>query len=301
MYLGAHVSIAESIALAPERGKAVGADAIQIFSRSPRMLRRTKPIPPEEAKAFREAMPANGIARAIIHANYLINLAGPDENTLKYSRDAFVEELDRAQILGVRDVIFHPGAHLGRGEAHAIQTIPASLDWCFEHANAPDVFAVLENTAGAGTVVGYRFEQLAEMVKGSAHPDRLGVCVDTCHTFAAGYDFRTRDGYDALLRTIDETVGLGRIRAFHLNDSVGDLGSKLDRHEDVGKGKLGKEAFRFLVNEERFRDLPGCLEFPGADAGYRRNLKTLRSLVTGTNPPTAGPRPGGKRAGRGTA
>src|SRR5438094_860785 len=153
----------------------------------------------------------------------------------------------------------------------------------------------------AGTVVGYRFEQLADMVKGSAHPDRLGICVDTCHTFAAGYDFRTRDGYEALLRTIDQTVGLGRIRAFHLNDSVGDLGSNLDRHEDIGKGKLGKEAFRFLVNEERFRELPGCLEFPGADAGYRRNLKALRSLVTGTNPPTAGPRPSGKRAGRGTA
>src|SRR6059058_4124560 len=139
------------------RGKAVGADAIQIFSRSPRMLRRTKPIPPEEAKAFQEAMPANGITRAIIHANYLINLAGPDENTLKYSREAFVEELDRAQLLGVRDVIFHPGSHMGKGEAYAIQTISGSLDWCFEHASAPDVFAVLENTAGAGTVVGYRF------------------------------------------------------------------------------------------------------------------------------------------------
>src|SRR2546422_196349 len=209
MFLGAHVSIAESIALAPERGKSVGADAIQM--------------------------------------------------------------------------------------------IAASLDWCFEHATAPDVCAVLENTAGAGTVVGYRSEQLAKRMKGSAHPDRLGISVDTCHTFAAGYDFRTRDGYDALLRTIDETVGVGRIRAFHLNDSVGDLGSKLDRHEDIGKGKLGKEAFRFLVNEERFREVPGCLEFPGRDVGYRRNLKTLRSLVTGTNPPTAGPRPGGKRGGRGTA
>src|SRR5256886_16474101 len=153
MYLGAHVSIAESIALAPERGKAVGADAIQIFSRSPRMLRNTKPIPPEEAKAFQEAIPANGIARAIIHANYLINLAAPDDHTLNYSRIAFAEELDRAQILGVRDVIFHPGAHIGRGEAHAIQMIPASLDWCFEHANAPDVFAVLENTTGAGASI----------------------------------------------------------------------------------------------------------------------------------------------------
>src|SRR5438034_6687573 len=170
MYLGAHVSIAESIALAPERGKTVGADAIQIFSRSPRMLRRTKPIRPEEAKAFQEAMPANGIARAIIHANYLINLAGPDENTLKYSREAFVEELDRAQLLGVRDVIFHPGSHMGKGEAYAIQTISGSLDWCFEHANAPDVFAVLENTAGAGTGGGSRVEAPDCMGEGLGPP-----------------------------------------------------------------------------------------------------------------------------------
>src|SRR5216117_269776 len=184
MYLGAHVSIAESIALAPERGKAVGADAIQIFSRSPRMLRNTKPIPPEEAKAFQEAIPANGIARAIIHANYLINLAGPDENTLNYSRVAFVEELDRAQVLGIRDVIFHPGAHIGKGEGRALKTIAESLDWAFDHAVAPDVAAVLENTAGQGTVVGHSFAQLAEIIKGSSHPERLAVCIDTCDTFA---------------------------------------------------------------------------------------------------------------------
>src|SRR2546421_1313326 len=300
MYLGAHVSIAESIALAPERGKAVGADAIQIFSRSPRMLRNTKPIPPEEAKAFQEAMPANGITRAIIHANYLITLAGWGDNTLNYSRVAFVEELDRAQILGVRDVIFPPGAHIGRGEAPAIQMIPASLDWCFEHANAPDVFAVLENTAGAGTVVGYRFEQLAAMMKGSAHPDRLGVCVDTCHTFAAGYDFRTREGYEALLRNVEETVGLSRVRAFHLNDSKGELGSRADRHEDIGKGKLGQDPFRFLVNDERFREIPAVLEFPGTNGGYRKELKLLRSLVTGENPPTSPQKPRGRRAGRET-
>src|SRR5436309_14438151 len=221
MYLGAHVSIAENIALAPERGRAVGAEAIQICSRSPRMLRRTKPLTPEETQGFKDNLVANGIVRAVIHGNYLINLGGPDDNTLKYSREAFVEELDRAQALGVRDVIFHPDSHMGKGEAYAIQTISGSLDWCFEHASAPDVFAVLEDKAGAGTVVGYRLEQLADMVKGSAHPDRLGICVDTCHTFAAGYDFRTRDGYEALLRAIDQTVGLGRIRAFHLNDSVG--------------------------------------------------------------------------------
>ncbi len=301
MYLGAHMSIAESIALAPARGRAVGCEAIQIFSRSPRMLRRTKPLTPEETGAFRENLAKNGIVRAVIHANYLINLASPKKASLKYSREAFVEELERAGALGIHDVIIHPGAHVGKGEAYGIKTIAASLDWCFDHANAPDVYAVLENTAGSGSVVGYRFEQLAEMIKGSAHADRLAVCIDTCHTFAAGYDFRTRDGYDALLKTVEASVGLGRIRAFHLNDSKGDLGSRVDRHEDIGKGRLGTEPFRFLVNDERFRGLPACLEYPGTDGGYRKNLKMLRSLVTGSNPPTSPSRPGGRRGGRGTA
>lgn len=300
MYLGAHVSIAKNIALAPERGRAVGAEAIQIFSRSPRMLRKTKPLTPEETQGFRENLAKEGIARAMIHANYLINLGAPDENTVKYSREAFVEELERAQALGVPDVIFHPGSHGGKGDEYAIRTTASSLDWSIEHANAPDVFADLENMAGQGNVIGHRFEQLADVIKASAHPERLGVCIDTCHTFAAGYDFRTQEGYDGLMDNLNRTVGLNRIRAFHLNDSRGDLGSRWDRHEDIGKGKLGKKAFSFLVNDERFRHVPGCLEFPGEYEGYKENLKTLRSLVKGPNPPTSAGSPGGKRAGRGT-
>ena len=301
MFLGAHVSIAESIALAPKRGKDVGADAIQIFSRSPRMLRKTKPIRPEEANAFREELAKNGIRAAVIHANYLINLGSPKKNAVRYSCDAFVEELERAAVLGIRDVIFHPGAHTGGGEAKALRTIAASLDSCLAKAEAPGVFATLENTAGQGTVVGHTFDQLAEIIKGSSFPERLAVCVDTCHTFAAGYDFRTRTGYDALLGTIDGTVGLARVRAFHLNDSKGPLGSKLDRHEDIGKGELGKAPFGFLVNDERFRDIPGCLEFPGDDGGYRKNLKVLRSLVRGTDPPTRPLSGRGRGARRGTS
>jgi deoxyribonuclease-4 len=286
MYLGAHMSIAESIALAPERGEAVGCEAIQIFSRSPRMLRNTKPLAVEETVAFRENLAAHHIARAIVHANYLINLASPTPGMLRVARTAFVEELERAQQLGLHEVVFHPGAHMGKGEAAGLRTIARSLDWCLSHAQAPDVFAVLENTAGAGSVLGYTFEQLASIIEQASIPDRLGVCVDTCHTFAAGYDFRTREGYDDLMRILDATVGLRRIRAFHLNDSKGELNSHADRHEDIGKGKIGLEGFRPLVNDARFRELPGCLEFPGDDAGYRRNLKTLRSLIEGYVPPT---------------
>ncbi len=288
MYLGAHMSIKDGVSFAPERGEAVGCEAIQIFSRSPRMLKNTKPLTVEETAGFRENLAAHHIARAVIHANYLINLASPSKNLLKVSRTAFVEELDRAQQLGVREVIFHPGAHLGRGEATGLRTIAQSLDWCLAHANAPDVFAVLENTAGAGSVLGCTFDQIGEVLKASSFPDRLGVCLDTCHTFAAGYDFRTREGYDRLMHTIDAEVGLGRLRAFHLNDSKGELGSHQDRHENIGKGRIGVEGFRPLVNDARFREHPGCLEFPGDDAGYRRNLRTLRSLIEGYVPPRKG-------------
>ncbi len=285
MYLGAHMSIAESIALAPERGEAVGCEAIQIFSRSPRMLRKTKPLAVDESIAFRENLTAHHIARAVVHANYLINLASPTKPMLKVSRTAFVEELERAQQLGLHDVIFHPGAHMGKGEAAGLRAIAQSLDWCLSHAQAPDVFAVLENTAGAGSVLGYTFEQVAAVIEQSSFPDRIGVCVDTCHAFAAGYDFRTREAYEDLMKTLDATVSLGRIRAFHLNDSKGELNSHADRHENIGKGKIGLEGFRPLVNDARFRELPGCLEYPGDDAGYRRNLKALRSLIEGYVPP----------------
>ena len=285
MLLGAHMSIAGGLSLAPERGEADGCQAIQIFSRSPRMLRNTKALAVEEITAFREGLVAHRIVRVIIHANYLINLASPKKSMLKLSRAAFVDELNRAQQLGVRDVIFHPGAHLGKGEAAGLKAIAGSLDWCLAHADAPDVVAVLENTAGAGSVLGSTFEQIGEVIRASSHSDRLGLCVDTCHTFAAGYDFRTRDGYDALLGTIDAAVGIGRLRAFHLNDSKGELGSHQYRHENIGKGRIGLEGFRPLVNDARFRDLPGCLEYPGDDAGYRRNLRTLRSLIEGYVPP----------------
>lgn len=297
MYLGAHVSIAESIALAPERGKAIGCEAIQIFSRSPRMLRNVKPLTAEETSAFQQNLRTYGIRKAVIHDNYLINLASPKKSMSKVSRTAFVDELERTQQLGIREVIFHPGAHMGKGETFGIKRIAESLDWCFTKAQAPDVIACLENTAGSGSVVGYTFLQLAAIIENSSFPDRLGVCVDTCHAFAAGYDIRARDGYEEFWKHVDGTVGVARVRAFHLNDSKGELNSRVDRHEDIGKGKLGREAFRLLVNDERFRELPGNLETPGDNAGYRRNLKVLRSLIG--LPEGAAPQArSGKRGGR---
>ena len=275
MLLGAHCSIAGGFENAPKEGESYGCEAIQIFSRSPRMLRKTKPISPEEAERFWDAMKAAGIRGAATHANYLINLSATKARMLSVARTAFVEELDRAQILGITYVIFHPGAHMGKGEAWALRRISESLDWCLSKASAPTVTPLLENTAGQGSVVGYAWEQIREIIEASGFGDRLGVCVDTCHAFAAGYDFLSPDRYEAFMKQIDAVLGLGRVKAFHLNDSKQGIGSRVDRHEHIGKGKIGREPFRLFVNDARFADAPGLLETPGQ---YKRNLRILKSL-----------------------
>jgi len=275
MLLGAHCSIAGGFENAPKEGKSYGCEAIQIFSRSPRMLRKTKPIAPEEAERFWDAMKAAGIRGVAAHANYLINLSAAKARMLDVARTAFVQELDRAQILGIPYVIFHPGAHMGKGEARALRRISESLDFCISKASAPTVTALLENTAGQGSSVGYTWEQIREIIEASGFGDRLGVCVDTCHALAAGYDFLSPDRYEAFMKQIDAVLGLRRVRAFHLNDSKQGIGSRVDRHEHIGKGAIGKEPFRLFVNDARFADVPGLLETPDE---YKRNLKILKSL-----------------------
>lgn len=279
MILGAHCSIAGGFHEAPKAGRWIGCDSIQIFSRSPRMLRDTKPITEEEAHLWRQSLGENRIRLATIHTNYLINLCSPKKRLLRLAREAFVEEMDRAQVLGVRHLIFHPGAHMGKGEAKGIALVAESLDVAIEKSNAPDVILCLENTAGGGSSVGHKFEHIRKIIDASRHEERFGVCLDTCHTFAAGYDIRTSAGYANVMDHIDNVLGLDRIRAFHLNDSKGDVRSHVDRHEHIGQGKLKKDAFRFLVNDRRFADRPAVLETPGGDADFKRNLKVLRGLL----------------------
>ncbi len=187
--------------------------------------------------------------------------------------------MERAQVLGVRHLVFHPGAHMGKGEARGIATVAAALDACIERANAPDVLLCLENMAGQGSTVAYKAEQIRAIFDATHHPERLGVCIDTCHLFAAGYDIRTRSGYETVIARLDEILGLDRVAAFHLNDSKGRVNCRTDRHEHIGRGKLKKAAFGFLVNDARFADRPAVLETPGADPDFKRNLKLLRSLV----------------------
>lgn len=279
MRIGAHVSIADGLDKAVARARALRCETFQIFSRSPRNL-RIKPLVEEDAQRFRDALKKSGLSRPLIHDNYLINLATPKARMAKLYREAFVDEMNRAQRMNVPYLVFHPGAHIGKGEPYALKRIAASLDWCISKADAPDVTLCLENTAGQGSVIGYKFEQIKEIMDMAGQRGRLGICFDTCHAFAAGYDIRTREGFEEVLGRIDDILGVGSIKAFHLNDSMGDLGSHLDRHEHIGRGKLGVETFRFLMNDSRFTDHSGSIETPDFGRWNSKNLKLLRSLRT---------------------
>ncbi len=275
MLLGAHVSIAGGIFLAPERGKELGCDCIQIFSKN-QMQWAAAALAEKDAEVFREAFLRSGLQSAVVHGSYLTNLASPDPKLLEKSRKAFLLEMERCAQLGIELLIFHPGAHMGAGEEKGLKTIAESLEWVLERG-PEGITLTLENTAGQGSLLCSGFEQLAKIIELVGEKKRVAVCIDTCHTFAAGYDF-VQD-YSAVWREFERTVGLEKIRAFHLNDAKAQCGSHLDRHENIGKGKIGKDGFVQLMNDRRFEKIPMNLETPGGDMGYKKDLKFLRSLI----------------------
>lgn len=278
--LGAHMSIAGGLPRALERGQAIGCEAIQIFTKNSNQW-RAKPLAPEEAGDFHREFLQGQIRLAFAHDSYLINLASPDPHLLERSRLALVDELERAEALGLRYVVLHPGAHLGSGVEEGIQKVAESFDWIFEKFGSLEVGVLIETTAGQGTHLGFRFEEIRSILDSVKSAERLGVCVDTCHLFGAGYDLRTEKGYQETFEAFDRIVGLERIQAFHLNDSKKPLGSRVDRHERIGKGFLGLEPFRLLLNDPRFKKYPMVLETPKGkdDTWDRENLGLLRSLL----------------------
>ncbi len=278
MLLGAHVSITGGVFKAPGRGRALTCDCMQIFSKN-QMQWKVKPLAESDVAQFREEISRNGIVETVIHDSYLVNLASPDEALQKKSREALLDEMQRARLLGARYLIFHPGAHVGSGEQSGIKAVAASLNWVRAEFGSSDVIPLLEITAGQGSVLGHSFEQLAKMIDLLEDQKGVGVCFDTCHAYAAGYDVRTSKGYERTLDMFDDVIGLDRLMAMHINDSKGRLGSRLDRHEQIGKGYIGVEGFRNLVNDERFSDVPMVLETPAGEKEYPRELKLLRSLV----------------------
>jgi deoxyribonuclease-4 len=274
------MSIAGGVSQSPARGNQIGCECIQIFTRSSRQW-AAKPSPPEEIEAFKRARGENGIQIVVAHDSYLINLGAPEQKLRQKSIEAFVDELNRCEALEVPFLISHPGAHMGAGEDSGIRTIAKSIDQAHKACIGYKVKIALEITAGQGSVLGWNFEQMARIFGEVNDNDLLRLCFDTEHAFAAGYDLRTEEGYEQAFAELDRHIGLKRLVAFHINDSMKPLNSRVDRHEHIGKGHLGLDTFRRLVNDPRFAGIPMCLETePGPEMkDIAADLRQLERLV----------------------
>ena len=297
MYLGAHLGISNGFAEAIAAAGPLGAECVQIFSKSPQMW-KGPPVSPEAAERFRDAVRASSLRATAVHHGYLLNLASPKPEMLERSRLAFLDEIARADLLGVDALIFHPGAHLGAGTAVGLRTLGESLERALGATPASPTRLLLENAAGQGTTLCGSMEELAEVLGRVRGAQRLGVTLDTCHLFAHGFDLHTEEGYGALVDQVRSTIGEASVHAFHLNDAKAPLGSHLDRHENIGRGEIGTEGFQRIVNDRRWAQVPGYLETPLDGQGYARyaeDLATLRGLR-----PSRPRRPGPPRAGAAT-
>ena len=286
--LGAHLSIAGGLPRAVDRARASKCEALQIFTKSAGQW-RARTLPVDEIELFREKATHAGIP-IVAHNSYLINIAAADATLRTRSIVALGEELDRAEALGLDALVMHPGAFTSGTEADGLRLIAAGIAAVLAERPAARVRLLLEHTAGQGTTLGHRFEHLAEIIERLEGTRRVGVCLDTCHLLSAGYDICSADGYEQTFAAFDRIVGIDRIAAFHLNDSKKPCGSRVDRHEHIGKGCLGLEPFRRILNDARFTGLPMMLETPkletpesrrrsDADPWDVRNLRTLRKLV----------------------
>jgi deoxyribonuclease IV len=278
--LGAHVSIAGGVSQALGRGQQIGCDCIQIFTKSSRQW-AAKPYPKEEIAAFKAAQADSDIRTVVAHDSYLLNLGAPDEKLRKRSIEGFIDELERCEALGVPFLMAHPGSHVGSGEEAGIKMIAHSIDATHKSCAGFKAKIALEITAGQGSNLGYSFEQMGRIFDSVKEHERLRLCFDTEHAFAAGYDLRTDEGYERAFAELDRYIGLKRLVAFHLNDSLKPFNSRVDRHEHIGKGHLGVEPFKRLVHDPRFFGMPMCLETePGPDMkDIAADLATLRKLL----------------------
>ena len=265
-----------------ERGASINCEIVQIFVKN-NMQWLGKPCSPDDLKLYANELARQKFSAVFGHTGYLINLGAAASDNRDKSIQSLIQEINFASDLGLPFLVLHPGAHLGAGEEVGLKQIVAGLDEVFAATKKSPVRIALENTAGQGSCMGNRIEHLAAIFDHVKKPERLGVCLDTAHFFAAGYDIRTPKGWNAAMVEVDSLIGLKQVLAFHLNDSKTDLGSRVDRHEHIGKGKIGLEAFRHIVNDPRLKNSPGCLETPKSKDMHEdvENLATLRSLVSG--------------------
>ena len=280
MIFGAHCSTAGGAHTALRRAETIKAECAQIFVKN-NMQWFGRPPAPEEIERFATEWKRLRLAAVFGHAGYMINLGAPPSANRAKSLQSLIQEITFAGALGLPFLVLHPGAHLGAGEEAGLGQIIAGLDEVARATKSSPVRVALENTAGQGSCLGYQLEHLAAIYDRVQKPERLAVCIDTAHLFAAGHDIRTARGWDKTIRRLDALIGRKQIAAFHLNDSKTELNSRVDRHEHIGKGKIGLAAFRHIVNDARFKRTPGCLETPKSDDLHEdvENLATLRALV----------------------
>ncbi len=280
MLLGAHMSISGGVHTAFERGKQVGCTTIQIFSKNNNQW-KGKSLTDNDVISYKKQAKKTNIKPVVVHSSYLINLCAANKTTLKKSRESFLDEVERCRLLGIPYFVFHPGSHVGQGEETGLKIIADSLNMLHEKTKGYRVKSVVEVTAGQGSNLGYRFEQIRKLIGMVENKGRMGVCIDTCHLFAAGYDISTDKGYEKTIQEFDDIIGLNRLMVIHMNDSKGALGSRRDRHEHIGKGQIGDRGFSLIMNDKRFKDIPKILETPkGEDMKEDvMNMKRLRGYV----------------------
>lgn len=280
MQLGAHMSIAGGVYNAPLHGEKATCDVVQIFTKNNNQW-KAKELTDEEVERFFEEQKRTGVKVVCAHDSYLINLASPDRTIFDKSYTAFKIELERCDRLQVPNLVMHPGSHVGSGEEAGINKIAEAFNRIFDDLPDNKTVVCLETTAGQGTNLGYKFEQLAAIIEKVEDKDRMGICLDTCHVFAAGYPLIDEKEFKATVRDFNKIIGLKKLQVIHLNDSKKPFGSKVDRHEHIGKGTLGLEPFRNLLNDRRFNRVPKILETPKEKDLKEdiENLKILRSLI----------------------
>ena len=280
LLIGAHMSISGGVEKSLIRGESVGCKTIQIFTKSSNQW-KAKNLLKEDIERFHNNKQKTGITNIVAHDSYLINLASPKDDLRQKSFEAFVIEMERCRDLGIKSLVMHPGSHTGAGEDNGLKTITDQFNSILNLTKGWDVNVLLETTAGQGTNLGYKFEHLAYIIDNVDQKDRLKICFDTCHVFAAGYDISNEEGYNKTMDHFEKILGLDKISVFHLNDSKKGLGSRVDRHEHLGNGELGENPFRFIMNDARFHQVPKILETPkGKEMEEDKvNLALLRSLA----------------------
>lgn len=279
-FIGAHVSAAGGVENAPKRANEIGAKAFALFTKNQRRW-EGPPLTKENIEGFKKHCKELGYCMDYVmpHDSYLINLGHPEADQLKKSRNGFLDEMKRCEQLGITMLNFHPGNHLNKISVEkCIQRNAESLNWALDKTEG--VTAVIENTAGQGTSIGYKFEYLAAIIDGVEDKSRIGVCIDTCHAYAAGYDMSTEKGYTAMCDEFEQTVGFEYLRGIHLNDSKKELGSRVDRHENIGEGKIGLKGFQLLMQDERFDNIPMILETPNTER-WPEEIEMLYELAKG--------------------